>query len=121
MPGVVSVGLASSITMDGENNGNSIDVEEFSVPDATLAPLFRFKSFAPGYFETMGNRLVAGRSITWTEIYERRPVVLISENLARKYWKEPARALGKRVRTSGRRPWREIVGVVGDERGVTMV
>ena len=46
----------------------------------------------------MGNRLVAGRSITWTEIYERRPVIVISETLAREYWGEPARALGKRVR-----------------------
>lgn len=64
----------------------------------------------------MGNRLVAGRSITWNEIHEGRPVILISETLARKYWKEPARALGKRVRASGERPWREIVGVVGNER-----
>jgi predicted permease len=113
---VVSVGLASSITMDGENNGNSIDVEDFPIPDGTRAPLFRFKSFAPGYFETMGNRLVAGRSITWTEIYQRRPVILVSESVARKYWEVPARAIGKRVRTSDERPWREIVGVVGDER-----
>ena len=117
LPGVTSVGLSSSITMDGEDNGNSITVEEFPIPEGTLAPLFRFKSFAPGYFETMGNRLVAGRSITWPEIYERRPVILISENLARKYWKGPATALGKRVRAlGGNRPWREIVGVVGDER-----
>jgi hypothetical protein len=64
----------------------------------------------------MGNRIVAGRSITWTEIYERRPVILISETLAQKYWQEPARALGKRVRASSTRPWREIVGVVGPER-----
>jgi predicted permease len=116
VPGVASVGLSSSITMDGENNGNSLHVEEFPVPEGTLPPLFRFKSFAPGYFETMGNRIVAGRSITWTEIYQRRPVILISEILARKYWKEPARALGKRVRASCDCLWREIVGVVGDER-----
>jgi hypothetical protein len=43
-------------------------------------------------------------------------VILISETLAQKYWQEPARALGKRVRASSRRPWREIVGVVGPER-----
>jgi hypothetical protein len=34
----------------------------------------------------MGNRMVAGRPITWTDIYQLRPVVGISENLARKYW-----------------------------------
>lgn len=116
VPGATSVGLASSITLDGENNGNSIEVEESPVPAGTLSPLFRFKSFAPGYFETMANRILAGRSITWAEIYAGRPVILISEVLARQYWKEPARALGKRVRTSSSLPWREIVGVVGNER-----
>ncbi len=116
VPGVVSVGLSSSITMDGEDNTNPLRVEDAPVAEGQVPPLRRFKSFAPGYFETMGNRLVAGRSITWTEIYQRRPVIVISETLAREYWKEPSRALGKRVRSSRRNPWREIVGVVGDER-----
>jgi predicted permease len=82
-----------------------------------MTPLRRFKSFAPGYFETMGNRLVAGRTVTWSEIHERRPVIVISEPLAREYWKEPSRAIGRRVRALQRgAPWREIVGVVGGER-----
>ena len=62
----------------------------------------------------MGNRVVAGRAITWTDIYQRRPVVVISETLAREYWPEPAAALGKRLGSP--RAWREIVGVVGNER-----
>ena len=44
-----------------------------------MVTLRRFKSIGPGYFETMGNRLVAGRSITWNDIHEQRPVVIISE------------------------------------------
>ncbi|MGH9203724.1 MAG: FtsX-like permease family protein, partial [Vicinamibacterales bacterium] len=116
VPGVASIGLSSSITMDGEDNGNSLHVEDFPVVDDTKTPLRRFKSLGPGYFETMGNRLVAGRSITWAEIYEQRPVIVISETLAREYWKEPSKALGRRVRSNRRNPWREIVGVSGDER-----
>jgi putative ABC transport system permease protein len=114
--GVVSVGLSSSITMDGEDNGNYLMVEGFPDREGTMPPLRRFKSVGPGYFETMGNRLVAGRSITWTEIHERRPVIVISAPLAREYWGEPAKAIGRRVRSSPRDPWREIVGVSGDER-----
>jgi len=116
VPGVTSVGLSSSITMDGEDNGNVIQVEDAPVPEGQVPPLRRFKSFAPGYFETMGNRLVAGRSITWTEILQQRPVIVISAPLAREYWRDPANAIGKRVRGNSRTPWREIVGVVGDER-----
>ena len=117
VPGVDSVGLSSSITMDGEDNGNSIDVEGASVEDAQRHAMLRFKSFAPGYFETMGNRLVAGRSISWSEVYEQRPMIVISAALARKVWKDPSAAIGKRVRgLQPNAPWREIVGVVGDER-----
>ena len=117
VPGVTSVGLSSSITMDGEDNGNPIEVEGAPVSEGERTPLRRFKSFAPGYFETMGNRLVAGRSITWSDVHERRPVIVVSEALARQYWKEPSAAIGKRVRAMQQAaPWREIVGVVGDER-----
>jgi putative ABC transport system permease protein len=115
VPGVTSVGLSSHITMDGEDNGNGLGAEHVNVPEGQIPPLRRFKSVAPGYFETMGNPLVAGRTITWTDIYQRRPVVIISEALAREYWGSPANALGKRVR-GARSTWHEIVGVAGPER-----
>ena len=114
-PGVDSVGVSSSVTMDGEDNTNPLIVEDFPTPEGEMPPLRRFKSVAPGYFETMGNPLVAGRAITWTDIYEVRRAVVISETLAREYWGNPLAALGKRVR--GFRPdWYEIVGVSGNER-----
>ncbi len=117
VPGVTSVGLSSSITMDGEDNGNYVAIQEYPDPEGAMVKLRRFKSIGPGYFETMGNRLVAGRSITWNDIYEQRPVVIVSAPLAREYWGEPEKAIGKRVRgSSPQSPWREIVGVSGNER-----
>lgn len=116
VPGVTSVGISSSITMDGEDNGNPVYVEGVPVEEGALPPFRRFKTVAPGYFETMGNPMVAGRSITWTEVRQRRPVVVVSETLAREYFKTPASALGKRLRADTEGPWREIVGVVGNER-----
>jgi hypothetical protein len=41
---------------------------------------------------------------------------MVSENLARELWHDPAAALGKRVREGMKDPWREIVGVVEDVR-----
>ena len=64
----------------------------------------------------MGNRLIAGRMLTWNDAYQRLPVVVISEKLAREFWKTPGEAIGKRIRNTPANPWREIVGVVGDER-----
>jgi hypothetical protein len=62
----------------------------------------------------MGNPVVAGRALTWIDIHQTAAVALVSENLAREYWGEPSKALGKRI--SGPAGWLEIVGVVGDER-----
>jgi predicted permease len=121
IPGVSSVGVSSSITMDGFDSNDPIFIEEFPQPDGGIPPLRRYKWIADGYFETMGNRLIAGRSLTWADAYEFRPVAVVTENFARAVWKDPARALGKRIRNTPSNPWREIVGVVADARddGVT--
>ncbi len=50
------------------------------------------------------------------DLEEQRPVVLVSENMARELWTNPATALGRRIREAGTATWREIVGVVGDVR-----
>src|SRR5438270_3109094 len=62
----------------------------------------------------MKTPLITGRDFTWTDIYTRTPVVLVSENLAREMWQSPAAALGKRLRVGATDDWREIVGVVAD-------
>jgi predicted permease len=116
LPGVTSVGLSSSITMDGYDSNDPIFVEDFPGPGGRIPPLRRFKWVSPNYFETMGNPIVAGRPITWSDTYSKTPVAVISENLAREYWKEPSAALGRRIRNSPENPWRTIVGVVADER-----
>jgi hypothetical protein len=62
----------------------------------------------------MGTRMIAGRDFTWTDLYEKRHVAMVSENLAREFWGAPRAALGKRIRVGTTDAWREIVGVVGD-------
>jgi ABC-type antimicrobial peptide transport system permease subunit len=62
----------------------------------------------------MGTPLVTGRDITWIELFQKTPVALISENLAREYWRDPTSALGKRIRVASTDDWREVVGVVAD-------
>jgi hypothetical protein len=49
-------------------------------------------------------------------VHQKRKVVLVSANLARELWQRPADALGRRVRENLSAPWREVVGVVADER-----
>ena len=84
--------------------------------EGQIPPLRRYKFISPGFFKTMGNPLLAGRDLTWTDIYEGLPVVLVSETLARELWRDPAAALGKQIRENPKAPWREVIGVVGNER-----
>ncbi len=116
IPGVSSVGLSNSITMDGGKNNDPIFAEDKTYSSSTIPPMRRFKFISPGFFASMGNPLLAGRDLTWTDIFEKRSVVLISENFAREYWGNPSQALGKRIHENPKSPWREIVGVVGNER-----
>ncbi|HXV60584.1 MAG TPA: ABC transporter permease [Vicinamibacteria bacterium] len=114
IPGVSSVGLSSSITMDGWDSNDGIYVEGFPIAEGAVPPMRRFKWITENYFETMGNPVVAGRPITWTDIYSMAEVAVVTENFAREYWDSPAGAIGKRIRNDLDAAWREIVGVVGD-------
>src|SRR5687768_15696532 len=116
VPGVTSVGLSSSLTMDGNDSNDPIFVEDFPAPEGRIPTLRRYKWIGEGYFETMGNPVLAGRPIEWRDLQQRTDAVMVSENFAREYWKDPQKALGRRIRPSPSAPWRTIVGVVGDER-----
>ena len=115
LPGVASAGLSTVLPMDGSGWTDPIYTADRSYKEGQLPPLRHFKFISPGFLHTMGNRLVAGRDLTWTDLYDKHPYVLVSENTARELWGSPQAALGKRVRSSFRESWREVVGVVNDE------
>jgi predicted permease len=119
VPGVTSAAFSSAMPLEMRgNNWDGIDVEGRDPPRGDGAHAMRiFKYVSPGLLTTAGTRLVAGRDITWTEVHDLRPVAMVSENLARELWGEPAAALGERIRVGGpNTPWREVVGVVQDVR-----
>ncbi len=113
IPGVTSVGFASAAPLESFLSGNDIlYAEDKKFDEGQAPPLRRFRMTAPGFFQTMGTRLLAGRDFTWTDLYEKHRVAIVSENLAREWWGNPANALGKRIREGAADPWREVVGVV---------
>jgi putative ABC transport system permease protein len=117
LAGVSAVAIASNLPMDGQGSNDPIYAEDRTYKEGALPPIRRYKFVAPGYVSTMGNRLIAGRDLTWTDTYNRTSVALVSENLARELWNDPSAAIGKRIRTTLRDDWREVIGVVADERG----
>jgi predicted permease len=121
IPGVASVGFGSEVPMEGLGQTVQVICPEGRVyPSGETPPLRVFKVVSPEFFQTLGTRLAAGREPTWTDVYGRRPVALISENLAREVWGAPSAALGKRFVEVPGTPWQEVIGVVQDiyENGV---
>lgn len=120
IPGVRAVAFVDQAPMEGFPSDWDTLVAKDKTYAGGIAPLRLYRFSSPGFFRTMGTRVVAGRDFTWTDVYDLRPVVIVSENLAREMWGSPENAVGKRVREFSSMPWREVIGVVGDvrERGV---
>jgi putative ABC transport system permease protein len=112
VPGVQSVSFANWAPTDGYNSNDVLYAEDRTYREGEIPPIRRFHSVAPGFFATIGTRLIAGRDYSWTDVQEKRNVVVISENLARELWRDPSTALGRRVREGMKDDWREIIGVV---------
>ncbi|MGA9585711.1 MAG: ABC transporter permease [Terracidiphilus sp.] len=116
VPGVTSVGFAAAMPMEGiDPNWDEIRVEgkNYETDDP---PLRLFNNVSPGYFHTAGTRIVAGRDFAWSDVYDLRQYMIVSENFARENWGSPTAAIGKRVRQFDNMPWVEVIGVVQDVR-----
>jgi putative ABC transport system permease protein len=121
IPGVKSAGFGSEMPMEGFDSGwDTIFIEGKTYFKGALPPLHFYKHVSPGFFAAAGTRLIAGRELTWDDVYGLRSVVLVSENLAREAWGTPANAIGKRLTEDPGLPWREVIGVIQDvrEKGV---
>ena len=114
IPGVYSVAFTNTAPMEGFNYNDLLYAQDKNYAVGEIPPVRRFRFVSPGAFKTIGTALIAGRDFTWTDLYDKRRVAIVSENLAREMWGSAGVALGKRIRAAPRDPWREIVGVVGD-------
>ena len=116
MSGVASVGMTSILPMTGQGWHDPIFAADKTYAERQLPPIRLFKFVSPGLLKTMGTPILAGRDFTWEDAYDRRPVAIVSEALARELWGQPPAAIGKQIRETNNSLWREVVGVVGDER-----
>ncbi|HTS50530.1 MAG TPA: ABC transporter permease [Bryobacteraceae bacterium] len=118
IPGVGSVGFASEMPMEGIPPDWDVIITEGQTDLSKDIPPLRFFQFvSPGFFRTEGSKLIAGRDYTWTDLYGRRPLAIVSENLARELFGSAFAAVGKRISTGlPGSPWHEVIGVVEDVR-----
>jgi predicted permease len=116
LPSVRAAAFASAVPMEGPIRvwQQAIFIAGKTYAPGTTPPLRRIKAVSPGYFGAIGTRMLAGRDISWNDVYGRARVALISENFAREVWGSPTAALGQHIREAPNAVWGEVIGVVQD-------
>lgn len=114
IPGVSAATISTAFPMDGNSSADIVFAQDHPMAEGQLPPIRHLVFVIPGFFATAGTPLIVGRDFTWTDVYQKLPVVIISEDFARQYWDSPANALGKRIRVASTDDWREVIGVAGD-------
>jgi putative ABC transport system permease protein len=133
LPGVQSVGGTTNLPLQGTDNWSPFSIEGRPAPPPGRGLYAPLRVVSPGYFQTLGIPLRAGRffgpedarvAVPLIRWYEQQPnpanfdqpqpvpAAIISDAMARQYW-PGENPLGRRFRVLFS-PWITIVGVVGD-------
>ena len=116
IPGVSEVAISSIAPFESSFYFAPINLSGPGIEVEALSSI-RVASVSPGYFSTLGQPMVAGRSFEAAASLSgsgmSSPVIIVSEAVARYMAVTPQRALGKLVRIGANTV--QIVGVVRDE------
>ena len=115
IPGVLAVSSASDVPA-ADPSWIVFTPDPALGPPPEKTPIGSNNLVQPGYFETMGIALRAGRTFTTSDMAGREPVAIIGETLAKQRYGGTS-AVGRRLKWGGLdspQPWRTIVGVVAD-------
>jgi putative ABC transport system permease protein len=123
LPGVITAGATDSIPFGGHHNDSVILAEGHVMQpgESLISPAA--VDVTPGYFESMGTRLKRGRLFTDADTAGGPSVLIVDENLARRFWpgQDP---IGRRMYRPGspedvfaineKTVFLTVVGVIGD-------
>jgi putative ABC transport system permease protein len=116
LPGVEAAAICFSLPLIGEGATDSVWIEGQPAPPKGEEPVLRGGSVSADYFKAMGIPLRQGRAFTEDEVWQGRPVIIVNEAFARRFFpgEDP---VGKRIKVgewNPNPPYSTIVGVVAN-------
>jgi putative ABC transport system permease protein len=120
IPGVKSASLMNGLPPEREINANDTEIEGFVPREGGPQQNVDYWQFVyPGYFETMGIRLLEGRYFDQRDAEGSNYTVVVNKAMAETFW--PGQSpIGRRLRPPAPKgeeaPWSTVVGVVDDAK-----
>lgn len=121
-PGIEMVALSDAVPLGGNQSQSPFARVDGNPVPVNQRPLGLMRSVAPGFFQTLGIPLIAGRDINEHDLGDRPFVVVISQSTAKRLFpnEDP---IGHSIlfgTQNGTGVPCEVVGVVGDVRSVQL-
>ena len=119
LPGVKSASLSFTMPFFGLAGPRKYLVAGRATPKPGQEPAAEINGISPRYFETVGTRLLAGRSFDEHDALTSPKVFIINEAMARGLFAD-GNAIGQQIAQAGgdALEWGAIVGVVSDVRSI---
>ena len=111
LPGVESAAYANSLPLATDQSMSNVYINDETTPVASGLPLAMKYEVAPGFFATLGTRLVEGRELEWSDDAAARRVAVVNDAFVRQVLRTPG-GVGQQFRFGPRGAPIEIVGVV---------
>jgi predicted permease len=116
LPSVQTVAAATDLPLSGGEHAIFYTAEGQPAVTAHNVPRAYLHRVTPGFFSALRTKLVAGRTFSLEELNGTSGVVVVSENVAKRFWpgQDP---LDKRIKSgpaTSQSPWLRIIGVVGE-------
>ncbi len=108
LPGVQGVGMTNSPPLGLYNSDRGVRVPGYT-PAENEGMNIDYSVVSPGYFETLGIPLVAGRGFEGRDDSTATQAIVVNEQFVKRFWPD-GNAIGRIVRTGGRD--RTVIGVV---------
>jgi predicted permease len=124
LPAIESAGAIDVLPI--ANNGGSVQpiaIEGHPVVAMSEQPEVAVRLVDPGFFQTLRVPLLRGRQFTSADIQGKPAVIVISDSLAKRFWRGE-NPIGRHLRmTFFPEELREIIGVVGDikQNGLSVI
>jgi len=117
LPGVRAASATNHLPLAGDLWGWNFEIQGRPKPLPGEEPGAVYRIAMPGYFETMGIKILRGRGILASDTLANDGVAVINERAAQEYW-PGQNPLGQRINfeREGRPVWLTIVGVTANTR-----